>query len=61
MKHKVNIENIPDKYKHLVKPEMTNNEVAFLGHIIMKDKIANLKHKLFGWYYERRNKKQNTE
>lgn len=58
MKHKVNVESIPDEFKPLVKPKMSNEEVASLGAIILKYKIERFKNKYFGWYYARKNKKQ---
>lgn len=62
-KYKINLNNIPDDdpYKGLMKEEMSKQEVAMLGTIIMKDKIDKLKHKLFGWYYERKSKTKNNE
>jgi len=61
IKHKVNTENIPEEYQSIVKPEMTNAEVGQLGVIILKQKIANTKNKLFGWYYDRKTKKKNKK
>lgn len=51
---RANLDNIPDEYKPLVKEEMTRDEVALLGTVIIRDKIARLKNKMFGWYYERK-------
>jgi len=59
MKHKVDIDNVPDKYKYLVKEEMTNDEIAILGTIIMKDKLSNFKQKLLWWKHDRKTKKHN--
>ena len=58
-KHKVNIENIPDEYKSLVKPEMTNAEIGMLGTVLLKQKLSNLKYKLFRWYNAKRTKRKN--
>jgi len=59
-KHKVNIENIPDEYKCLVKNEMTSAEIGVLGTVILKQKMSNAKYKLLGWFkHEKRNKRQN--
>ena len=46
MKVKVDIDNIPEKYRSLVKPEMTREELALFGTVILKDKIANFKYRL---------------
>jgi hypothetical protein len=61
MKHKVNMDNVDEKYKPLVKENMTTQEIQILGEIILKEKIQNLKNKLFGWYYKRKNKKNNKK
>jgi len=61
IKHKINIENIPEKYKSFVKPEMTNQEISMFGTIILKEKIQNIKNKLFGWYYEKKIEKNNRK
>ena len=55
--HKVNIENIPDEYKFMVKPEMTNAEVGQLGMVVLRQKISNIKSKMMSWYYARRTKR----
>ncbi|MFX0132514.1 MAG: hypothetical protein ACFFDN_02590 [Candidatus Hodarchaeota archaeon] len=62
-KYKIDLAKIPDddEYKGLLKEEMTKQEVAMLGTIIMKDKISKLKYKLFGWYYERKSKNKNQK
>ena len=46
MKHKINIDEVPEKYRFMVKEEMTNSEISELGIIIMKEKIANFKRRI---------------
>ena len=58
---KVSIDNIPDEYKSLVKEEMTKEEITTLGTVIMKDKIARLKHKILGRWENRKSKRENRE
>jgi len=62
-KYKINLDDIPDddEFKSLLKEEMTVGEVAMLGNIILREKINKLKHKLFGWYYERKTKTKNNK
>jgi len=50
MKHKVNINKIPDEYKPLCKTEMTNEEIGQLGTVIMKMKVQKIKNKLGLWF-----------
>jgi len=57
IKHKVNKENVDDKYKFLVKDEMTNQEISNLGAIIIKDKLSNLKMKIGGVFHRKKSKK----
>lgn len=47
MKVKVDISKVDEKYRSLVKPEMTREELAMFGTVLLKDKIANLKYKLY--------------
>jgi hypothetical protein len=61
IKHKVNVDNIDDEYKSLVKEEMTNAEVTILGTVIVKHKIERMKNKLFGWYYAKKNSEKNKK
>ena len=56
--HSVNVDKIPDDYKCLVKPEMTNDEIATLGNVLIRMKYENLKNRLFGWYYEKKLKRK---
>lgn len=58
---KVNTKKIPEKYKMLVKENMSYGEINQFGNIILKEKIANIKNKLFGWYYARQIKKKNRK
>lgn len=53
-KVKVNMDNFEDdELKPFIKEEMTRDDIALLGHYIIKEKFRKLKYKLFGWYYER--------
>jgi DNA primase len=58
---RVNLENIPDELQPLVKEEMTKDEVAMLGTVIMKMKYEKFKNKLMGWWYERKPKIKNRK
>lgn len=60
-KVKVDLDKIPDEYKHLCKEEMTQAEIAMLGTIIFKMKAKSLKERLFRRYYERKNERKNKE
>lgn len=53
---KVDVDSVPEKYKGLVKPEMTYEDMSILGKAIMKEKFYKIKQKLFWWYYERKSK-----
>ena len=61
LKYKVDVDKVDEEYRSLVKPEMTNNEVAQLGVIIAKQKLSSIKNKWFGWYYKRKAKKQSKK
>lgn len=61
LKHKVNVDNIPDEYKSLVKPEMTNNEISQLGVIVAKQKLSAIKNKIYWWKHERKVKKKSRK
>jgi len=61
IKHRVDVDKVDEEYRSLVKPEMSNNEVAQLGVVIAKQKLSKIKNKLFGWYYERKSKKQSKK
>jgi len=61
LKHKVDIDNIPDEYRSLVKPEMTNTEVSMLGVVVAKQKLSHLKNKICWWKHERKLKKESRE
>ena len=52
--HTVNIDAFPDDIKPLLKPEMTNDEIAVLGNVLIRHKMANVKNKLLGWYYAKK-------
>lgn len=51
---KVNTSNIPDELQPLVKDEMTRQEIALLGNVILRMKIDKFKNKIFGWWYNRK-------
>ena len=46
IKHKVNVDNIPEEFKGVVKSEMTNAEVGVLGVVVLKYKISMFKEKM---------------
>ena len=47
---KVDLGNVEDKYRFMCKEDMTKQEIQELGVVIMKDKIANFKHKIKGLF-----------
>ena len=60
-KHSVDISKIPDEFKCLVKDEMTNEEIALLGNVVLRYKIDSLKNRLYGWKNEKRFKGKNRK
>lgn len=46
---KVNVANIPEEYRSLVKEEMTYQDMSLFGTILLKNKLSNLKNKICFW------------
>lgn len=59
--YKIEIEKYPEEYQSLLKHEMTAYEISNLGNIIIKNKFKNIKNKMFGWYYDRKIKRENRK
>ena len=60
-KHSVDVSKIPDEFKCLVKDEMTNEEIAQLGNVVLRYKIDSLKNRFYGWKNEKRFKGKNRK
>lgn len=58
MKVKVNVDNIPDEYKCLVKEEMQYKDLKLLGTVLIMNKWAKWKTRIFG---RKKNEKKKDE
>lgn len=58
---KININNIPDKYKGIIKEDMTRDEIMQLGQIIMKEKKEKFKMWIYGVFHGKKTKNENNK
>ena len=42
----VNVDNVDEEYRFIVKPEMTREEIGQLGMVVLKHKLSKLKNKI---------------
>jgi hypothetical protein len=54
MRTKVDLARIPEEYHCLIHDDMTNEEIALLGTVLLKHKIAKTKERIRGVFHRKK-------